>query len=97
MRVCDMASPPALFLLSLSLTGPEGRVLRVGGGSLPLYAPSLLSSLELSDTRVYESSIRALLGTVAQFCKVGVSLRALASLHNVVYNGSSVIRNRPPP
>ena len=30
----------------------------------------LLSSLELSDTNVYESSIRALLGTASNFCKV---------------------------
>ena len=30
----------------------------------------LLVSLELSDTKVYEPSIRALLGTASQFCKV---------------------------
>ena len=31
----------------------------------------LLSSLELSDTKVYEPYIRDLLGTAAHFCKVG--------------------------
>jgi len=30
----------------------------------------LLSSLELSDTKVYEPEIRTLLGTAAHFCKV---------------------------
>jgi len=37
-------------------------------------APSslLLSSLELSDTKVYEPYIRALLGTASRFCEVGV-------------------------
>ena len=29
----------------------------------------LLSSLELSDTKVYDPQIRALLGTAAHFCK----------------------------
>ena len=33
---------------------------------------SLLSSLELSDTKVYEPQIRALLGTASHFCKVVV-------------------------
>ena len=32
----------------------------------------LLSSLELSDTKVFEPSIRALLGTAAHFCEVVV-------------------------
>ena len=32
----------------------------------------LLASLELSDTQVYEPSIRALLGTVSHFCEVVV-------------------------
>ena len=36
----------------------------VGSSSL------LLSSLELSDTQVYEPEIRARLGTAAHFCKV---------------------------
>ena len=35
----------------------------------------LISSLELSDTKVYEHQIRALLGTAAYFCKV-VEFRA---------------------
>ena len=38
-------------------------------------APSsslLLSSLELSDTKVYEPGIRALLGAVSHFCEVVV-------------------------
>jgi len=30
----------------------------------------LLSSLELSDTKVYEPELRALLGSAAHFCKV---------------------------
>ena len=32
----------------------------------------LLSSLELSDTKVYEPQIRALLGTASRFCEVVV-------------------------
>ena len=32
----------------------------------------LLSSLELSDTKIYEPSIRALLGTAPHFCRVVV-------------------------
>jgi len=36
-------------------------------------SPSLLlSSLELSDTQVYEPSVRALLGTASHFCEVVV-------------------------
>ena len=33
---------------------------------------SLLSSLELSDTTIYEPEIRALLGTASHFCEVVV-------------------------
>ena len=33
-------------------------------------SPSLLSSLELSDANVYESYMRALLGTTFHFCEV---------------------------
>ena len=43
--------------------------LRISSSSL------LLSSLELSDTRVYEPSIRALLETGSHFCEVVVQLR----------------------
>ena len=32
----------------------------------------LLSSLELSDTKVYGPYIRALLGTASQFCEAGL-------------------------
>jgi len=32
----------------------------------------LLSSLELNDTKVYEPSVRALLGTASHFCAGGV-------------------------
>jgi len=39
----------------------------------------LLSSLELSDTKVYEPEIRALLRTAAHFCKVGVLKLSAAS------------------
>ena len=38
-----------------------------------LSSPSLLlSSLELSDTKVYEPQIRALLGTASHFCEIVV-------------------------
>ena len=46
---------------------PEGVRVQCPGSS-----SSLLSSLELSDTHVYEPWIRALLGTAAHFCKVVV-------------------------
>ena len=45
----------------------------------------LLSSLELSDTKVYEPEIRARLGTAAHFCKV------------VVLRGSPGASGAPPP
>ena len=53
----------------------QGLVLRVRwGGEAGIILRSFfkLSSLELSDTTVYEPSMRALLGTAAHFCKVGV-------------------------
>ena len=37
-------------------------------GHQPAFSSLLLSSLELSDTKVYEPYIRALLGTASQFC-----------------------------
>ena len=37
-----------------------------------LFRGLLLSSLELSNTKVYEPQIRALLGTASHFCQVGV-------------------------
>ena len=40
----------------------------LGGGSI---SSSLLSSLELRDTKVYEPWIRALLGTAPHFCGGG--------------------------
>ena len=42
------------------------------GGVVPRISSSsfLLSSLELSDTKVYEPLMRALLGTGSQFCEV---------------------------
>ena len=47
----------------------------------------LLSSLELSDTKVYAPKIRALLGTAAHFCEVvsrrGIDLNDSARLGGV--------------
>ena len=40
------------------------------GADLVLLSSVLLSSLELSDTQVYEPSIRALLGIASHFCEV---------------------------
>ena len=51
--------------------GVQGKVL----GTLevvPLVSSLLLSSLELSDRKVYEPYMRALLGTAAHFCEVVV-------------------------
>ena len=45
--------------------------LTVDGVGVFLFA--LLSSLELSDTEVYEPQIRALLGAASDFCEVAVS------------------------
>ena len=47
------------------------RVEGFGGGDL-LYSFLLLSSLESSDSQVYEPSIRALLRTASHFCEVVV-------------------------
>ena len=49
---------------------PNG--LRVSSIRCSSSASSLLYSLEWSDTKVYEPSIRALLGTAPQFCEVVV-------------------------
>ena len=46
----------------------EGLVL--GCRCVPLFSSLLHSSLELSDTQVYEPQIRALLGTASHFCQV---------------------------
>ena len=43
----------------------------------------LLSSLELSDTKVYEHQIRALLGTALHFCEAVV----LKLFHSVEFEG----------
>ena len=56
---------PELFLLIPSLEMYRPLVHKVS-------SPSLLSSLPLSDTHVYEPSIRSLLGTAAHFCEVVV-------------------------
>ena len=44
----------------------------VGGGPAGGSSSLLLSSLELSGTKVYEPQIRALLGTASHFCEVVV-------------------------
>jgi len=55
-----------------------------------LFAPSLLlSSLELSDTTIYEPLMRALLGTAAPFCRVVVlKLKSVVAHCHCVYPGS---------
>jgi len=51
--------------------GGTSRQVRAHGEHAGLSSSSLLlSSLELSDTKVYEPSIRALLGTASHFCEV---------------------------
>jgi len=47
---------------------PEGAMLTLDSSSFSV----LLSSLELSDTKVYEPQIRALLGTASHLCEVVV-------------------------
>ena len=47
------------------------------GASFSLFPSLLLSSLELSDTKFYETFIRALLGTASQFCEVVVLTGAI--------------------
>jgi len=66
--VCGGASP-ATGLLQLLLGEEE----QVGAESSSSSSSSslLLSSLELSDTTIYEPCIRALLGTASHFCQVG--------------------------
>ena len=51
----------------------------------------LLSSLELSDTKVYEPQIRARLGTAAHFCEVGV----LKSMHSGVQGARADVVREP--
>ena len=61
------------------IAGPPDRgrsAVRVGGGLL--FSSLLLPSLKLSDTKVYEPEIRALLETASHFCEVVVlKLRTL--------------------
>ena len=54
---------------------------------LILISSLLRSSLELSDTKVYEPSIRALPGTAAHFCKVVA--RVCSSLCSVCFDTTS--------
>ena len=79
-----------LFLMreKFLLCGQRG----VGGAAVHLLSSLLLSSLELSDTRVYEPYTRALLGTASRLCEVGVleSRTAgydVASYHTVEFEG----------
>ena len=48
----------------------------------------LLANLELGDTKVYEPSIRALLGTALHFCKI-VDLKLISVPNRVEARGSS--------
>ena len=68
-RLLDRVRPSACLsaFLSLSLSLALSLLNPTGSSS-----PSLLSSLELSDTKVYEPYIRARLGTAAHFCEVVV-------------------------
>jgi len=59
-----------------------------GGGSTPKPSSLLLSSLELSDTQVYEPYIRALLGTTSHFCEVVV----LESMRRGAASGARAVR-----
>jgi len=64
-RRCRRSSPPS------PPAGPvAARAIGRWGGTFS--SSFLLSSLELSDTKVYEPQIRALLGTATQFCEVVV-------------------------
>ena len=66
---------------------------------LPSSSSLLLSSLELSDTKVYQPLVRALLGTAAHFCQVvgsgaaggGGSMHALAARNRQVLFSSSTV------
>ena len=55
----------------------DGLGLEGVGVEVSLSLSLLLSSLELSDTHVYEPYIRALLGTAAHLCKVVLKLRTV--------------------
>ena len=60
----------------------------------------LLSSLELSDTKVYEPQMRALLGTASHFCEV-VDLKLSMPLSDLGAEQTSSVRpqgrKQPPP
>ena len=75
------AYSPGGGLKKVKSTGVDLRKVRFASQSPPGWrgtlVPSslLLSSLELSDTEVYEPSIRARLGTAAHFCEVPLGRR----------------------
>ena len=54
------------------LRGSADRMRVASAECLLFFSSLLLSSLELSDTKVYEPEIRARLGTAAYFCEVAV-------------------------
>ena len=56
-----MSEAPLYRTFGLSRSVDTGR---------PSSSPLLLSSLELSDAKVYEPYIRAILGTASHFCEV---------------------------
>ena len=60
------------FLDSFSALACGDGTLRDADDEPTVSSSLLLSSLELSDTQVYEPQIRALLGTASHFCKVVV-------------------------
>ena len=67
---------------------------RLGALSLFFFSSSLsLSSLELSDAKVYEPSIRALLGTASHFCEV-VSYSEIAFAHGGLGAPKTCFRSR---
>jgi len=63
--------PGQVFALRLRPNGSETNWL-VSLSAQVFFSSLLLSSLELSDTQVYEPQTRALLGTASHFCEVVV-------------------------
>ena len=56
---------------------PEAQSLTLADGCPSFSSSLLLASLELSDTKVYEPSIGALLGTASHFCEDVVQLTTM--------------------
>ena len=77
--------PSSLGRSGLKIQTP-GQGLKSGNPASSSASSSSLSSPELSDTKVYEPYIRAIIGTATQFCKVGILKSGTTPIPRTIVN-----------